>query len=102
MEEISEPFENQTVVRQGERLPSILFNIVPDKVTEEWENELKKCGAWKPIQLGVAKNNLYIPYFAFADDLAILTRGEQAAVKQLEILNESAQKVGLQISFEKI
>lgn len=99
--EISEPFDIRTGVRQGDGLSPILFNVVLDKVMKEWERELRKCGVWKPIRLGVSKNNLYIPYLAFADDLAILTEDEQTAVKQLEVLKECAEKVGLQISFEK-
>jgi endonuclease/exonuclease/phosphatase family metal-dependent hydrolase len=101
MGEISEPFDIQTGVRQGDGLSPILFNVVLDKVMEEWEKELKKSGCWKPILLGFPKNNLYIPYLAFADDLAILAEDEETAIKQLEILKECAEKVGLHISFEK-
>ncbi|XP_068082050.1 uncharacterized protein [Anabrus simplex] len=101
MWEISEPFDIQTGERQSDRLSPILFNVLLDKVMEEWEKELKKCEFWKPIGLGFPKDNLYIQYLAFAVDLTILTQDEETAIKQLWILKESAEKVGLQISFEK-
>ena len=101
MGEISEPFAIKTGLRQGDGLSPLLFIIVLDKVMDEWEKELKKCECWRPIQLGFSKNNLYIPYLAFADDLAILAEDERTAVKQIETLKECAEKGGLQISFEK-
>lgn len=42
MGEISEPFDIKTGVRQGDGLSPLLFNIVLDRVMEEWENRLKK------------------------------------------------------------
>ncbi|KAK7794649.1 hypothetical protein R5R35_004441 [Gryllus longicercus] len=68
---------------------------------EEWEKELQKQDAWKPITLGIPKNNLCVPYLAFADDIAILSENQETAIKQLETLKECAERVGLQISFEK-
>ena len=44
---------------------------------------------------------MQVPYLAFADDLAILADDEQTATKQIEILEECANKVGLHISYEK-
>lgn len=101
MGEISEPFLIDTGVRQGDGLSPLLFNLVLDKVIREWEKELKNQGHWKPVRLGRPKNNIEIACLAFADDLAILTDNETTATKQIEVLQECAGKVGLQISFQK-
>lgn len=101
MGEISESFDIKTGVRQGDGLSPLLFNIVLDKVMEEWETELRRQNLWEPVTLGTAKKGLKIPYLAFADDIAILTENEHTAVRQIEALKECAEKVGLQISFEK-
>lgn len=97
---ISEPFTIDTGVRQGDGLSPLLFNIVLDKVMKEWEIKLKEENNWKPITLG-GKNKIVIPYLAFADDLAIITNNPCEATTQIETLKECAEKVGLQISFEK-
>ena len=99
--ELSEPFEIKTGVRQGDGLSPLLFNLVLDKVIREWEKELKKTGNWKPIRLGRHRGGIETAVLAFADDLAILTDEEEKAIKQIETLAECAQKVGLQISYEK-
>lgn len=101
MGEISEPFLIKTGVRQGDGLSPLLFNIVLDKVIKEWEKELKNQSYWKPIHLGRTKDNVEVSCLAFADDLAILADNEEIATKQIEILKECADKVGLQISFQK-
>ena len=54
----------------------------------------------QPIKLG--RTNIEIDCLAFADDLAILTRDICTAQKQIEILKEVAEKVGLQKSFVKL
>lgn len=51
------------------------------------------------ITLGRTK--IEIDCLAFADDLAILTRDIHTAQKQIEILKEVAERVRLQISFDK-
>lgn len=101
IDEISEPFIIKTGVRQGDGISPLLFNLVLDKVMKEWEIELRKQNFWKPIELGRGKGKLNIPYLAFADDLAIVTDSEETAIKQIEVLKECAEKVGLQISFGK-
>ena len=56
---------------------------------------------WKPVRLGRRKDGLEVSCLAFADDLALLTDNETSAIKQIEILKVCAEKVGLQISFQK-
>ena len=67
----------------------------------EWEKERKEENNWKPVSLGTKKDNLQIPYLAYADDLAIMADTCEIAIKQIETLNECAEKVGLQISLKK-
>ena len=101
MGEISESFLIKSGVRQGDGLSPLLFNLVLDKVIKEWEKTLREQGHWKPIRLGRPKDNIEVSCLAFADDLAILADNETTAIKQIEILNECAKQVGLQISFQK-
>lgn len=101
MGNISDPFEIQTGVRQGDGLSPLLFNLVLDKVIKEWESELKKEEIYKPIRMGTKNKGVKVTCLAFADDLAIFAEDVETAIRQIEILTETAQKVGLQISFEK-
>ena len=96
---VSEPFKIETGVRQGDGLSPLLFNCVLEKVVQEWRQQKVACRVDQPIKLGRGK--LEIDCLAFADDLAILTHDVPTAQKQIEILQETAQRVGLQISFEK-
>jgi len=80
MGKLSQPFEVITGVRQGDGLSPLLFNVVLDRVMEEWEKKLEE-NCWKPISLGTKKNNLQIPYLAFADDLTIMADSSEMAVK---------------------
>lgn len=99
MGEVSEPFEIKTGVRQGDGLSPLLFNCVLEKVIREWRRQKQTLKIDQPIKLG--RTNIKIDCLAFADDLAILTHDIAAAQKQIELLKEIAEKVGLQISFEK-
>lgn len=99
MGHISEPFEIKTGVRQGDGLSPLLFNCVLEKVIQEWRKQKIENNVDQPIKLG--RTNIKVDCLAFADDLAILTRDIDTAQKQIEILKEIADKVGLQISFEK-
>ena len=99
MGEPSEPFEIKTGVRQGDGLSPLLFNCVLEKVIQEWRKQKIEHNVDQPIKLG--RTNIKVDCLAFADDLAILARDTSTAQKQIEILTETAEKVGLQISFEK-
>lgn len=99
MGEISEPFAIKTGVRQGDGLSPLLFNCVLEKVITEWREQKLSQNIDQPIKLG--RSDIKVDCLAFADDLAILTRDVTTAQKQIEILKEVAEKVGLQISFEK-
>ena len=99
MGEISEPFEIKTGVRQGDGLSPLLFNCVLKKVIQEWRKRKNELNVDQPISLG--RTDIKIDCLAFADDLAILARDIPTAQKQIEILKEIAEKVGLQVSFEK-
>lgn len=98
MGEVSESFVIRTGVRQGDGLSPLLFNLVLDKVMREWRENLIQKNMWKPIKIG---RKVQITCLAFADDLAILAETEYQAVTLVETLVEFAEKVGLQISFEK-
>lgn len=92
-DEVSEPFEIRTGLRQGDGLSPLLFNCVLEKVMREW---YKKC---QPnIKIG---RNIRLNCLAFADDLALLANNMEEAKRQIEELEIIAAKVGLQISFEK-
>ena len=99
MGDLSEPFEIKTGVRQGDGLSPLLFNCVLEKVIQEWRKQKIENNVDQPIKLG--RTNIKVDCLAFADDLAILARDTATAQKQIEILKEIAEKVGLQISFEK-
>lgn len=99
MGELSEPFQIKTGVRQGDGLSPLLFNCVLEKVIQEWRKQKSEQNVDQPIKLG--RTNIKVDCLAFADDLAILARDTTTALKQIEILKEVAEKVGLQISFEK-
>ena len=99
MGEISQPFQIKTGVRQGDGLSPLLFNCVLEKVIKEWRKQKIENKLDQPIKLG--RTNIKVDCLAFADDLAILARDVDTAQKQIEILKETAEKVGLQISFEK-
>lgn len=101
MGEISEPFHINTGVRQGDGLSPLLFNLALDKVIKEWEQLLKEQEKWIPIKLGRNRDNLEVNCLAFADDLALLGPDEATAVAQIETLKECAERIGLQVSFEK-
>lgn len=55
----------------------------------------------KPPILGLPKNNIHIPHTAFTDNLDILTKNQVIVIKQIEILKECAEKIGLQIPLNK-
>lgn len=96
MGDISDPFDIQTGVRQGDGLSPLLFNIVLEKIIRTWEKEVKG------IQIGIKKENrFHVKCLAFADDLAILTNNRKEATHAIEKLHEIAQKTGLQISYDK-
>ena len=95
MGEISDPF----AIRQGDGLSPLLFNCVLEKVIQEWRKQKSVLKIDQPITVGRGK--LAIDCLAFADDLAILTCDVSKAQKQIELLKESVEEVGFQISFEK-
>ncbi|XP_025830255.1 uncharacterized protein LOC112905593 [Agrilus planipennis] len=53
------------------------------------------------VKIGRKKDGLEFDCLAFADDLAILAVSYEDAVKQINILKETAERAGLLISFEK-
>lgn len=101
MGELSSEFEIKTGVRQGDGLSPLLFNLILNKVIKEWIKELKEKEIFDPIRLGSKNLGVEVICLAFADDLAILAKNVETAQQQVEILKESAAKVGLQISFDK-
>ena len=53
------------------------------------------------IRLGYQKTGIKIDCLAFADDIVFFAKNLEIATKQIEVLKETAEKTGLQISFEK-
>ena len=100
MAEISEPFEVKTGVRQGDGRSPLLFNCVLEKVMREGTKRMAEEGIPK-LKIGRKKDNLEIDCLALADDLAILAENMEDARRQINILKDTAEKAGLQISYEK-
>ena len=99
--EISRSFQVKTGVRQGDGLSPMLFNCVLDKVIVEWRKLTQQHGV-ESIQIGGKRRGaIETNCFAFADDLACFAYTEEDTIKQIELLKETAEKTGLQISFEK-
>ena len=96
MGEQSKTFKIDTGVRQGDNLSSLLFNCVLEKIVREW----RKAGA-PAHQLGPKLKGITLYCLAFADDMALIAKNIADAQKQLQVLQEQAAKIGLQISFEK-
>ncbi|KAL1460740.1 hypothetical protein WDU94_012692 [Cyamophila willieti] len=77
-----------------------LFNTLEEfGVIRKWREKNVKCGI-KKIKIGRNKD-LEVDCLAFADDLAIFSEDVTDAIKLINNLKESAEKAGLQISFEK-
>lgn len=94
--EISEPFTITTGLRQGDGLSPLLFNCALEYLMREWykENPMN-------IKIGTKKDKINLNCLGFADDLALLANNIQEAKNQITSLQNTAQKIGLQISFEK-
>lgn len=97
LEELSEPFKIGTEVRQSNEFSPLLFSWSWRKFIWQWRKEL--MGKNIKYLLGTKNNNIDVDYFVFADDIAIFA--EKIKETQIKILKEVAEKVGLNISFEK-
>ena len=94
--ETSEPFTIKTGLRQGDCLSPLLFNCALEYVMREWYKENPKN-----IRIGTKKDDIALNCLGFADDLALLANNIHEARSQITSLQNIAQKIGLQISFEK-
>ena len=87
--DVSEPFQVETGLRQGDSLSPMLFNLVLDKVMRTfWEKNDSSA------KIGTKNQNLTIKCLAFTDDLALFAESEEDAIHQMNQLKETARKSG--------
>ena len=58
----------------------------------EWRKSIEENQINGKVKQGYERDNLLIGYLAFADDLVILSDSMETAIKQVELLKESAEK----------
>jgi hypothetical protein len=83
-----ESFNVDVVVRQGDALSVIVFNLVLDYI-------IKKLDIRENISTKVEQIN------AYADDVVIISRNLKALEEALWELDNTAQEIGLTVSQEK-
>lgn len=96
---LTSPFNTTSGVLQGDTLAPLLFVLILDAVLRDANLEQ---GAYQIRRRRSSRYpELCLPFLAFADDLAIFSRDNNAAQSSLERLVTSAAKVGLNISASK-
>ncbi|GFO05734.1 endonuclease-reverse transcriptase [Plakobranchus ocellatus] len=80
--QISEEFEIQRGVRQGDRISPKLFITVIEQVFKEADQKY-----------GINIDREYLRYVRFADDVALCTEKEEEMEEHLERLNSESKKM---------
>lgn len=88
---ISDSFEVQSGVRQGDGLSPILFNFVLEKALQKLRNE----------NIGISLGNYKINLLAYADDIVILGQTEDDIRKLFKLLEDETRITGLKINSDK-
>lgn len=88
---ISDSFEVQSGVRQGDGLSPILFNFVLEKALQKLRNE----------NIGISLGNGKINLLAYADDIVLLGQTEDDIKKLFRLLVEETRITGLKINSDK-
>ena len=87
---ISQPFEIQTGLRQGDALSPLLFNLVLEKVMR----------GVKRVDAGVPLGRL-LRAFGYADDIDLVCKSEEGLRRMFGALETEGNGVGLVASEEK-
>jgi sorting nexin-29 len=87
--QLSEPFFTQKVLRQGDAMVCLLFNIALQKVITHSGTERRGMMYYKSVQV-----------LAYADDLDITERSERDVKEAFIKLDNEAQQMGLNINEE--
>lgn len=86
--EMTEPFDVKTGVRQGDSLSALIFILV-------LEAALRKVDSVGDITYRMSQLS------AYADDIAVAARSQRAMLEKLEDIEREVSKVGLSINWEK-
>jgi sorting nexin-29 len=87
--EITDPFDTKKGLRQGDALSSTLFNIALEKSVRETNLDMRGTIVHKSVQI-----------LAYADDVVIVARYENAVKDAFNRLEKASQKMGL-INYDK-
>jgi len=88
-QETSTQFKVQAVLRQGDVLSPMLFNIAPEKVVRDMSEDRK-------INLG--ELNVLL---AYADDIAIMGNSRDDVIQTTQILLKMNNRMGLEVNQQK-
>ena len=88
---MSEAFEVNTGLKQGDALSPMLFNLALEKTIREIQKE--------PTGITIGERKIQV--LGFADDLYILGSSLNDTKKAAQVLEQAAGKIGLKINKEK-
>jgi len=88
---LSEAFEVNTGLKQGDTLSPMLFNLALEKAIREIQRE--------PTGISIGERKIQV--LGFADDLNILGNSLNDTKRAAQVLEQAAGKIGLKINREK-
>jgi hypothetical protein len=87
---ITDPFDTKKGLRQGDALSYMLFNIALEKAVREANLDIRGTILHKSVQI-----------LAYAVDVVIVARYENAVKDAFNRLEKASQKMGLMINYDK-
>lgn len=88
---LSEAFEVNTGLKQGDALSPMLFNLALEKTIREMQKE----------STGITIGERKIQVLGFVDDVNILGKSLNDTIRAAQVLEQAAGKIGLKINREK-